>query len=107
MVPQQRAAGGPPPVPVRDPVIDLARFFCLALVVVGHTMMVSPVLHPDGTVTTENILGDQRWFEPVVWVLQIMPLFFVAGGITGLQSWRRLRARGGTAMYFVQGRLCA
>jgi len=105
MVPQQRAAGGPPPVPVRDPVIDLARFFCLALVVVGHTMMVSPVLHPDGTVTTENILGDQRWFEPVVWVLQIMPLFFVAGGITGLQSWRRLRARGGTAMYFVQGRL--
>ena len=80
MVPQQRPAGGPAPMPDRDPVIDLARFFCLALVVVGHTMMVSPVLHPDGTVTSENTLGDQRWFEPVVWVLQIMPLFFVAGG---------------------------
>ena len=60
--------------------IDLARFFCLALVVVAHTMMVSPVLHPDGTVTTENTLGNQRWFEPVVWVLQVMPLFFVVGG---------------------------
>ena len=37
--------------PDRDLVIDLARFFCLALVVASHTMMVSPVLHPDGTVT--------------------------------------------------------
>ena len=98
-------AGDPAPMPDRDPVIDLARFFCLALVVVGHTMMVSPVLHPDGTVTSENTLGDQHWFEPVVWVLQIMPLFFVAGGITGLQSWRRLRARGGNAFDFMQARL--
>lgn len=40
----------------RDPVIDLARFFCLILVVLSHCMMVSPVLHPDGTVTTENTL---------------------------------------------------
>ncbi|PVZ60276.1 acyltransferase family protein [Arthrobacter sp. H-02-3] len=105
MVPQQRATGGPAPMPVRDPVIDLARFFCLTLVVVGHTMMVSPVLHADGTVTSENTLGNEHWFEPVVWVLQIMPLFFVAGGITGLQSWRRLRARGGSAFDFMQMRL--
>ena len=35
----------------RDLVIDLVRFVCLALVVVGHCMMVSPVLHRDGTVT--------------------------------------------------------
>ncbi|AXJ09612.1 acyltransferase [Arthrobacter sp. PM3] len=105
MVPQQRTAGGPAPTPDRDPVIDLARFFCLTLVVVGHILMVSPVLHPDGTVTSENTLGNQHWFEPVVWVLQIMPLFFVAGGITGLQSWRRLRARGGTASDFMQIRL--
>ena len=105
MVSQQRAAGRPALTPDRDPVIDLARFFCLVLVVVGHTMMVSPVLHPDGTVTSENTLGNQHWFEPVVWVLQIMPLFFVAGGITGLQSWRRLRARGGNASDFMQVRL--
>ena len=68
-------------------------------------MMVSPVLHPDGTVSSENTLGNQRWFEPVVWVLQVMPLFFVAGGVTGLYSWRRLRDRGGGAVEFVQGRL--
>lgn len=85
--------------------IDLARFFCLAIVVVAHTMMVSPVLHPDGTVTSDNTLGNQRWFEPVVWVLQVMPLFFVAGGMTGLQSWRRLSARGGSTFDFMQARM--
>ena len=105
MLAQQRPAGDPAPTPDRDPVIDLVRFFCLALVVVAHTMMVSPVLHPDGTVTSENTLGDEHLFEPVVWVFQIMPLFFVAGGITGLQSWRRLRARGGNAFDFMQARL--
>ena len=92
-------------VPGRDLVIDLARFICLALVVVAHTMMVSPVLHPDGTVTSENTLENQPWFLPVIWVLHVMPLFFVAGGITGLQSWRRLRSRGGSAYDYIQARM--
>ncbi|WP_082979068.1 acyltransferase family protein [Arthrobacter sp. B6] len=89
----------------RDLVIDLVRFFCLALVVVAHCMMVSPVLHRDGTVTTENTLAVQGWFVPVIWIFMVMPLFFVTGGTTGLQSWRRLRARGGTGIQFAQARL--
>ena len=89
----------------RDPVIDLARLFCLVLVVLSHCMMVSPVLHPDGTVTTENTLMQQHWFEPVLWVFQVMPQFFVLGGITGLESWRRLRARGGSGVDYAQLRL--
>ena len=105
MVPRQHARGGPTPRPDRDLVIDLARFFCLALVVVAHTMMVSPVLHPNGTVTSSNTLGNESWFEPVVWVLQVMPLFFVVGGVTGVQSWRRLRARGGCTFDFMQARM--
>jgi fucose 4-O-acetylase-like acetyltransferase len=99
------SAGQGAAAPDRDVVIDLARFFCLSLVVVGHTMMVSPVLHPDGTVTTENTLALQDWFEPVIWIFMVMPLFFVAGGITGLHSWRRLKARGGTGLEFAQARL--
>ncbi|MFJ4028561.1 acyltransferase [Paenarthrobacter sp. NPDC089989] len=89
----------------RDPAIDLVRFTCLLLVVAAHCMMVSPVLHKDGTVTTANTLMDQGWFTPVVWVLMIVPLFFVMGGVTGLQSWRRLQARGGTGFQFAQVRL--
>lgn len=89
----------------RDAVIDLVRFICLALVVVGHCMMVSPVLHDDGTVTTHNTLAEQDWFVPVIWIFMVMPLFFVTGGATGLQSWRRLKAQGGTALEFVRGRL--
>jgi fucose 4-O-acetylase-like acetyltransferase len=95
----------PQPVHERDLVIDLVRFFCLALVVVGHCMMVSPVLHRDGTVTSENTLGDQGWFVPVIWIFMVMPLFFVTGGTTGLQSWQRLKSRGGTGFEFAQGRL--
>ncbi|MET3143832.1 UNVERIFIED_ORG: fucose 4-O-acetylase-like acetyltransferase [Arthrobacter sp. UYEF10] len=89
----------------RDLVIDLVRFVCLALVVVGHCMMVSPVLQRDGTVTSENTLGDQPWFVPVIWIFMVMPLFFVTGGTTGLQSWQRLQARGGTGIEFAQARL--
>ncbi|MCA4134069.1 acyltransferase [Arthrobacter sp. M4] len=89
----------------RDVAIDFARFICLALVVVGHCMMMSPVLNPDGTVTTENTLALQPWFVPVIWIVMVMPLFFVMGGVTGLQSWRRLRARGGTGIEFAQLRL--
>ena len=96
---------GPDPANGRDPAIDLVRFACLALVVVGHSMMVSPVLHPDGTVTTENTLAVQDWFVPVIWIFMVMPLFFVTGGMTGLQSWRRLKGSGGTAAQFIRARL--
>lgn len=89
----------------RDPAIDLVRFTCLLLVVVAHCMMVSPVLHKDGTVETRNVLMEQAWFTPVLWVLMIVPLFFVLGGVTGLQSWRRLKAAGGTGFDFAQLRL--
>ncbi|MFE4196175.1 acyltransferase [Paenarthrobacter sp. NPDC056912] len=89
----------------RDPAIDLVRFFCLLLVIAAHCMMVGPVLHRDGTVSTENTLMEQGWFVPVAWVLMIVPLFFVMGGVTGLQSWRRLKARGGTGFDFAQLRL--
>ncbi|SDX32510.1 Acyltransferase family protein [Arthrobacter sp. cf158] len=89
----------------RDPAIDLVRFTCLLLVVACHCMMVSPVLHRDGTVTTHNVLMEEGWFVPVAWALMIVPLFFVLGGVTGLQSWRRLRARGGNGFDFAQVRL--
>jgi len=101
----RQGTGSGPDTTDRDPAIDLVRFICLALVVVGHSMMVSPVLHPDGTVTTENTLAQQDWFEPIIWIFMVMPLFFVTGGVTGLQSWRRLRAGGGTAAQFIRARL--
>ncbi|WP_457972797.1 acyltransferase family protein [Arthrobacter sp. D1-17] len=103
--PQRPGAGDGAPGPERDLTIDLARFVCLALVVVGHSMMASPVLHPDGKVTTENTLAEQDWFELVIWIFMVMPLFFVVGGITGLQSWRRMQARGGNGYEFARVRL--
>jgi fucose 4-O-acetylase-like acetyltransferase len=103
--PQRPGPGGGPSGPERDLTIDLARFICLAVVVVGHSMMASPVLHPNGTVTTENTLAEQDWFELVIWIFMVMPLFFVVGGVTGLQSWRRMQARGGSGYEFARARL--
>ncbi|TLM82901.1 acyltransferase [Pseudarthrobacter sp. NamE2] len=102
-----RQGRGPQPAAAerRDPVIDLVRFTCLGLVVVGHCMMVSPVLHRDGTVTTQNTLAEQDWFVPVIWIFMVMPLFFVTGGSTGLQSWWRLKHDGGPASQFLRSRL--
>jgi fucose 4-O-acetylase-like acetyltransferase len=102
---REQGASPKSPAQDRDAAIDLVRFVCLALVVVGHCMMVSPVLHADGTVTSENTLGDQPWFVPVIWIFMVMPLFFVTGGTTGLQSWQRLKAGGGNGFEFAQARL--
>lgn len=89
--------------PVRDRSIDLLRAVALIVVVLLHAMMVGITLTDAGPVF-ENAL-ETPWFAPVSWVVQIMPLFFIAGGFTAIGSWRRARERGETASSFVAGRL--
>ncbi len=88
----------------RDPVMDLARVGCLALVVVGHLLMLGASVDVDGRLVIERTLLLQPWFTPVTWVALIMPLFFVVGGLVGAQAWRRAEARGVTAAEFIRGR---
>lgn len=59
---------------------------------------------PSGTQIT-NALENQRWFTPVSWVIQVMPLFFVVGGFAGITQWRRMRSSGATPADFVRVRL--
>ena len=92
-------------VPIlRDPVMDLARVCCLAVVVVGHLLMIGASVDVDGKLVLERTLGRQPWFTPVTWIALIIPLFFVIGGLVGAQAWRRTAARGGTAAEFIRGR---
>ncbi len=95
------AAGAPF---LRDPVMDLARVGCLALVVVGHLLMIGASVGFDGKLVLQRTLGLQPWFTPVTWIALIIPLFFVIGGLVGAQAWRRTAARGGTAAEFIRGR---
>lgn len=88
----------------RDVSIDAIRIVLLVAVFALHAMMVGVSLGPDGPVL-ENALEGQAWFGPVSWVVQIMPLFFIAGGFSSFHHWRSMRARGAGATGYVRSRL--
>lgn len=88
----------------RDLVMDLARVFCLALVVVGHLLMMGASVSVSDDLVIERTLLLQPWLTPATWVAQVMPLFFMVGGFVGVQAWRRTEARGGSAAEFIRGR---
>ncbi|MDH3958619.1 MAG: acyltransferase [Actinomycetota bacterium] len=77
--------------PARDRVLDLMRAAALTLVVLGHATMGLVGWRPDGPVVS-NTLTVYPWAAWATWGLQIMPLFFVAGGAVNARSWRAGRA---------------
>ncbi|MFB2582423.1 acyltransferase [Herbiconiux sp. P15] len=89
----------------RDLTLDLARVFCVLLVVVIHLLMVGVGFGDDGQVEVSRPLESQWWFAPVTWAGQIMPLFFVVGGFASITAWRSLTRRGGTASDYVRNRV--
>ncbi|NQX36380.1 acyltransferase [Herbiconiux sp. VKM Ac-2851] len=89
----------------RDLTLDLARVFCVLLVVLIHLLMVGVGAGPDGSIIVSRPLEEQWWFAPVTWAGQIMPLFFVVGGFASLTAWRSLTRRGGTAAGYVRNRV--
>lgn len=53
----------------------------------GHCALLLATI--DGTgVRVGNILGALPELAPITWILQVMPLFFLAGGAAGTYSWR-------------------
>ncbi|MGO3146073.1 MAG: acyltransferase family protein [Leucobacter sp.] len=91
--------------PPRDATIDAVRAGCLLVVVVLHSLMVGVEYVPGEGLVTSVALSGQPWFAPVTWVIQIMPLFFIAGGYVSLLQWRRMRASGASAGEYVAGRV--
>ena len=89
----------------RSSTIDAVRAVSLLVVVVLHALMVGAWTGPDGGLLTRVALSGETWFAPVTWVLQVMPLFFIAGGFAALLQWRRLRGRGASAGEYVSGRV--
>lgn len=90
--------------PTRDTGIDLLRALCVLGVVLLHAIMVGVTVTDAGPLF-ENASDGSWWIAPLSWLLQVMPLFFVIGGFSGLLAYRRRQRRGGTATAFVAGRL--
>jgi hypothetical protein len=89
----------------RDLTLDLARVFCVLLVVVIHLLMTGVVVGARGSIGLQRTLEMQPWYAHATWIGQIMPLFFVIGGFAGLTAWRSLQRRGGDAPGYVTSRL--
>ncbi|MFJ2552840.1 acyltransferase [Microbacterium sp. NPDC087591] len=98
------AAPSPPSRGIRDTGIDFVRALCVIGVVLLHAIMVG-VTVTDGGPVFANASEGSAWITPLSWALQVMPLFFVIGGFSGLIAYRRARERGGSARSFVAARL--
>ena len=71
----------------RDRAVDTARLTALVVVMFGHCALLLATIDSSG-VRIGNLLGEIPAIVPVTWVLQVMPLFFVAGGAAGAYGWR-------------------
>lgn len=90
--------------PDRDRAVDVARLGALLVVIFGHCGLLLATIDSGG-VRVGNILGALPALAPVTWVLQVMPLFFLAGGAAGAYSWHAQRSWGGWLFARAQ-RLC-
>jgi peptidoglycan/LPS O-acetylase OafA/YrhL len=88
----------------RDPFIDLLRTCAIVVVACGHWIM--PVLsRQDGTLVAGNSLATPGWWS-LTWLLQVMPVFFFAGGAANHHSYTAELRRGGDARSWLSARLC-
>lgn len=89
---------------IRDTGIDFVRSLCVIAVVLLHAIMVG-VEVVAGRPVFDNASTGTWWIVPVSWALQVMPLFFVIGGFSGLLAYRSALSRGGDARSFIAGRV--
>ena len=90
--------------PDRDRAVDVARLGALLVVMFGHCTLLLATIDA-GSVRVGNILGAVPALAAITWVLQVMPLFFFAGGAAGAYSWHADRPWGGWLLARAQ-RLC-
>ncbi len=76
----------------RDRWADALRAGSLVVVMLGHWLML--VLTDDGDIT--NALALVPALQPLTWGLQVMPLFFLVGGVAHAHSLESVDRRGGT-----------
>jgi len=94
-------AGTPPG---RDRAVDVARLAALVLVMFGHCALLLATIDTDG-LRIGNLLGELPAITPITWVVQVMPLFFLAGGAAGAYGWRT-GTPWGTWLFTRAQRLC-
>ncbi len=90
--------------PPRDLTVDLLRSVAMVAVAAGHWMVVVPS-YSDGRFDGVNALGTVPSLRPLTWLFQVMPLFFVVGGVANAASWSAARQRADGVGTWLRGRL--
>ncbi len=90
--------------PDRDRAVDVARLFALVIVMFGHCALLLATIDSSG-LRIGNLLGEVPALAPITWVVQVMPLFFLAGGAAGAYGWRE-GTQWGTWLFTRAQRLC-
>ena len=90
--------------PSRDRAVDVARLAALVVVMLGHCALLLATIDTGG-LRIGNLLGEVPAITPITWVVQVMPLFFLAGGAAGAYGWRP-GAPWGTWLFTRSQRLC-
>ncbi len=87
----------------RDRYLDFLRLGAIVVVVLGHWLARVIVERPDGFATGHllEVVPATQW---LTWVVQVMPLFFIVGGLLNLRSWRRARDGGTSGVEWVRNR---
>lgn len=88
----------------RDRAVDVARLAALVVVMLGHCALLLATIDSGG-VQIGNLLGAIPAIAPLTWVVQVMPLFFLAGGAAGAYGWHAGAAWGAWLFTRAQ-RLC-
>ena len=88
----------------RDRAVDVARLAALVVVVFGHCVLPLATIGSDG-LRVGSLLGAIPALAPVTWVVQVMPLFFLAGGAAGAYG-RRANTPWGAWLVTRAQRLC-
>lgn len=78
----------------RDRYLDLLRGLSLSVVVLGHWLL-AVVWMADGRLRAAAVLDAAPGTWWLTWILQVMPLFFLVGGVVNARSWRAARAGDG------------
>ncbi len=87
----------------RNRYVDLVRLVAIVVVVVGHwlnTIVIVVRGQPEGE-SALAVVGYMRW---LTLLLQVMPLFFFAGGYAAAASWPSWHSRGGRWAGWTYGR---
>lgn len=84
----------------RERSADMWRTLAICLVVLGHWFVIA-VAYRHGELSGYNALGVLTWIDPVTWLFQVMPIFFLVGGYASGASLASHRARGGDGIGWV------